>query len=455
MNEPIAKTLCPIPWIFQAVRTNGDIRVCCQANVTPNKGVIRKADGIAYNAAIDDLSESRNAELMKTIRKNMLNNKWSEECGRCQKEEENGLTSRRQYENIQWDFKLIDAMKSTNLDGSIDVDKSPVKYYDLRFGNFCNLKCRMCGPADSNSWYKDWIKLTGTNIFNDTSGDITIEEVNNKLYSKDYDWPNSEMFWIQLERNICNMAHVYFAGGEPMLIERHYNFLQKCIDSGYANNIVLEYNTNGTTFPSRVLKLWEQFKEVRLGISIDGMGSVLEYQRHPVKWSKILKNLQIVDNLPDNIKAWIAFTVTVYNVDHMIDFMKWKIEDSNFKKINNSSIKPILTHHVCHQPHHLNIRVLPQEYKEEITKKFDDFITWVENKKLDKKYLYAAKGIRNGVCNYMNNESYYDEWWLYFIEYTKNLDSIRDEDINTVVPNLGKYIGLTNANYDNTKRSNH
>jgi len=434
------KTFCPIPWIFQAVRSNGDIRVCCQANVTKNRGVVRKEDGTAYNAGIDDLSEARNAELMKDIRKNMLSSKWSEECGRCMKEEENGLTSRRQYERVQWKYSIIDALKNTKPDGSIDVKKSPTRYYDLRFGNFCNLKCRMCGPSDSNAWFEDWIKLTGKTSFNDTSGEVTIEEVNGKLCAVDFDWPNSEMFWTQLERNIQYMEHVYFAGGEPMLIERHYEFLQKCIDSGYAENIMLEYNTNGTTLPPRVVNLWKKFKEVRLGVSVDGMGAVLEYQRYPVKWNKVLKNLNTIDKLPNNIKAWIAFTVTAYNVEHMIDFMKWKIQESGWTKINNSAIKPFVTYHVAHNPPHLNIRVLPDRYKDRITQQFDNFIQWCEDENLDKKYIIAAQGIKNGVCSYMNNESYYNTHWKEFIEYSFSLDKIRGEKLIDTVPALGEYV---------------
>ena len=434
------KTFCPIPWIFQAVRSNGDIRVCCQANVTKNRGVVRKEDGTAYNAGIDDLSEARNAELMKDIRKNMLSSKWSEECGRCMKEEENGLTSRRQYERVQWKYSIIDALKNTKPDGSIDVNKSPTRYYDLRFGNFCNLKCRMCGPSDSNAWFEDWIKLTGKTSFNDTSGEVTIEEVNGKLCAVDFDWPNSEMFWTQLERNIQYMEHVYFAGGEPMLIERHYEFLQKCIDSGYAENIMLEYNTNGTTLPPRVVNLWKKFKEVRLGVSVDGMGAVLEYQRYPVKWNKVLKNLNTIDKLPNNIKAWIAFTVTAYNVEHMIDFMKWKIQESGWTKINNSAIKPFVTYHVAHNPPHLNIRVLPDRYKDRITQQFDNFIQWCKDENLDKKYIIAAQGIKNGVCSYMNNESYYNTHWKEFIEYSFSLDKIRGEKLIDTVPALGEYV---------------
>ena len=92
-----------------------------------------------------NLDEARNATLMKDMRRNMLNGVWSEECGRCRSEEESGLNSRRIYEQQQWDYTQENARNDTNLDGSINVEQVPVKYYDLRFGNFCNLKCRMCG----------------------------------------------------------------------------------------------------------------------------------------------------------------------------------------------------------------------------------------------------------------------------------------------------------------------
>ena len=136
-------TFCPIPWNFQAIRANGDVRVCCQANVTKNQGVIRKADGTAYNAGRDNLEEARNADMMKAIRINMLKGQWSDECGRCQSEESNGLVSRRSYENQQWPMDIYQVINKTNNDGSIDPKDFPVIYYDLRFGNFCNLKCRM------------------------------------------------------------------------------------------------------------------------------------------------------------------------------------------------------------------------------------------------------------------------------------------------------------------------
>lgn len=436
----MSKTFCPIPWIFQATRSNGDVRICCQANVTANKGVIRKPNGDAYNAGADDLNESRNAELMRNVRLNMLNDVWSEECGRCKSEDEAGLDSRRRYENQTWAFNIDDARAQTKLDGSIDVDKTPIRYYDLRFGNFCNLKCRMCGPSDSDAWYGDWIALTGTNKFKDTSGVITIQDINGKLKAPGFDWFNYEPFWTALEANSQNIEQVYFAGGEPMLIDRHYDFLEKCIAQGVAKNITIEYNTNMSTIPTKVLSLWTQFKKVRIGASVDGMGKVLEYQRYPAKWGKVLRNLQTIDALPDNVTAWLAFTVTAYNIAHMIDFMKWKLTQSGFKKINASLGKPIITYHVAHHPQQLNVRVLPDDMKEELTIKFNEFLTWIDDNGFAEHIRRQAKQIVSGVITYMNSESYYDKEWNNFVTYTKKLDEIRNESLLDIEPMFGKYL---------------
>jgi len=433
-------TFCPIPWNFQAIRANGDLRICCQANVTANQGVIRKPDGTAYNAGKDNLTESRNAELMKSVRVNMLNGVWSDECGRCKSEEENGLVSRRSYENEQWRYNFDKVKADTAPDGTIDPEKFPIVYYDLRFGNFCNLKCRMCGPTDSNAWYEDWMALTGNNTFKDTSGQMEIVKTKKGFEVSAFNWVENEAFWTQLEATIHNIEHVYFAGGEPMLIERHYEFLEKCIAADAAKNIVIEYNTNMSTLPSKVTTLWTKFKQVRVGASVDGMGAVVEYQRYPVKWDKIHRNLLTLDQLPPNIISWLAFTVTVYNVTHMIDFMKWKLTESGFKRINSTAKRPIITSHVAHHPKHLNIRVLPDEYKAEVTAKFQEFVEWAEASEFPKRIKSEAKIIANGVTNYMNSESYYDKHWKEFVTYTTKLDEIRGESFLTVVPDLEKYI---------------
>lgn len=432
-------TFCPIPWIFQAVRANGDIRVCCQANITKNQGVVKHLDGSNFNAGVDSLDDARNAPLMRTIRKNMLNGIWSDECGRCKQEEEAGLNSRRKYENDSWNYSIDSARAVTLEDGQLDTSQQPVIYYDLRFGNFCNLKCRMCGPTDSTAWYDDWVKMNG-NKFKDTTGIIEIKtDSKGKYFTTEFDWHASEVFWNQLESNAHYVQHVYMAGGEPLLIERHFQFLQRCIDNNTAKNIILEYNTNMSTVPPTISRMWTSFKQVRIGASVDGMGAVQEYHRYPITWEKTLKNLQVVDSLPSNISAWLAFTVTVYNVHHMVDFMKWKLQHSNFSKINSTKRRPIITHHVAHNPKHLNIRVLPDSEKEIVKDKFNNFVLWVEVNQYPDYVIEQARSISNSIIKYMESDSYHAEFWQYFKDYTVNLDALRGQSIKTSIPELAKF----------------
>jgi hypothetical protein len=427
-------TFCPIPWIFQAVRNNGDIRICCQANVTDNQGVIRKEDGTPYNAGRDDMELARNATLMKEVRKNMLSGEWSQECGRCKSEEDSGLNSRRQYELANWNFSLDQAKSITDIEGSIDQPK--LKYYDLRFGNLCNLACRMCGPTDSHTWYEQWTQYHQSDSYQDTHGVVNlIRNEKGRLSTEDYDWHGSETFWEQIESNIPNIEHVYMAGGEPMMIERHYEFLQKCIDSGNSKSIIIEYNTNMTNLPNRVLDMWTKFKQVRIGASIDGIGEVLEYQRWPIKWSQAYKNLLKLDSYAEennNIIAWLACTVTAYNVWHIPEFMLWKLNESGFKKINSTKKRPIITHHVAHGPKRVNIRLLPKELKTELSAHYADHI-----KKLPSSVYENGKGILDSILNYANSHDYSDKV-SEFVKFTKYLDNVRNQDVLKIVPQYNK-----------------
>lgn len=437
----MSKTFCPIPWNFQAVRNNGDIRICCQANVTENQGVVRHADGTPYNAGRDDMESARNAGLMCEVRKNMLSGVWSQECGRCQQEEAAGLNSRRQYELDNWkEFTIDKAIKVTQADGTLKDTK--LEYYDLRFGNLCNLACRMCGPTDSHTWYEQWTDYHGSTEYSDTHGVVKlIRNEKGRLTTNDYDWHDSETFWQQLEENIPNIKHVYMAGGEPMMIERHYEFLQKCIDMDHSKKMILEYNTNMSNLPNRVLDMWTHFKQVRVGASIDGIEEMLEYQRWPLKWPQAYRNLKKLDDyaqIHSNIFAWLACTVTAYNIWHIPKFMKWKLQDSGFKKINSSKKRPIITHHVAHGPKRVNVRILPAHIKQKITVYYS---TCIDEFKLEFPHDIAdsAENILNGIVKYMNDADYSDRL-SEFIKFTKYLDNARGQTLINVVPEYSELI---------------
>ena len=181
-----SKTFCILPWINISTRANGDLRVCCHANQGPTRGIYKKEDGTNYNLHRDNITDAINSPLAKDIRKTMLDGDWHEECVRCLREETAGMKSRRINdgerfaEHITWE----DAVEHTSEDGTIDLEHIKQTYYDIRLGNFCNLKCRMCSPMDSSAWYEDYVKMWGTNKFKDTQGTVEMYKNDKGKYYK-------------------------------------------------------------------------------------------------------------------------------------------------------------------------------------------------------------------------------------------------------------------------------
>ena len=138
----MSKTFCILPWMHLATTSTGNLRVCC--NSVPGKNLIAKEDGTPYKLNKDSLEEAWNSEVYKTIRKQMLDGERPEMCTRCFREEDAGIHSARQAWNEKW---KKDIKYTVNAPFSI-------KYVDLRLGNLCNLKCRMCNPYSSNQTKK-------------------------------------------------------------------------------------------------------------------------------------------------------------------------------------------------------------------------------------------------------------------------------------------------------------
>ena len=119
----MSKTFCPLPWIFQAVRSNGDLRLCAQSNAGEGRGLLKKEDGSIYNAGKDSLKLARNSRTLKQTRLDMLKGKNPPSCLRCEREDKSGVVSRRQIEKELWKkvFSVDKARKLTKKDGSINI----------------------------------------------------------------------------------------------------------------------------------------------------------------------------------------------------------------------------------------------------------------------------------------------------------------------------------------------
>jgi len=437
MSECANKAWCPLPWMGLNVRNNGDVRVCCNANVSVNQGLVSKDDGTYYNLGKDEIQDFRNADLMKEIRLAMLNGEYHESCIRCKRETESGMQARADWERDIWKDVITEesAKQLTAEDGSINTDENPIKYMDLRFGNLCNLKCRMCGPTDSNMWYEDTVKLWGPQ-YTDSGQKIKLVKNTKGKHEPDtdiYSWYDNKNFWNDLENEIPNIERLYIVGGEPLMIDQHYEFLQKCIDANRAGKIVIEYNTNITNIPERAWNIWKHFQRIQIGMSVDAVGSINDYIRNPSKWWKIEENMRKLDNAEGDFKIWWAATIQAYNLIHLPETMMWKIKQ-NFKRINKHiDYKSVISPHPLHNPKFLNIKIFPKESKEWITNYFEEWKeraqTEIDND-LNRKHFCK---VLDTYIKYMWAEDYSDQLEKFWY-YTKTLDASRKENLKDVSP---------------------
>jgi sulfatase maturation enzyme AslB (radical SAM superfamily) len=438
-------TFCPLPWNSINLRNNGDLRICCNTNsYSPKKGIMRKDDGTPYNAGKDDWNEARNASLLKEVRASMLKGEWNPECERCRQEETNGIRSRREYEAEDWgkwlgNFIDLEKAKSmTEEDGTLDTSKQDINFIDIRYGNFCNLKCRMCGPTDSHQWYNDFVELRNTTSYMDTHDKVQlVKNQDGRWTTGQYDWfQNNDKYWENFEKYATTAHKLYIVGGEPLIIDEHLESIERLVASGNAKNIRLEYNTNLTILPNKLVKLWENFKEIRIGASIDGIGEVFNYQRTPANFDQVYNNMMKLNNNENiKLKAWFALTVTPYNVFHFPEFMKWKLTMSGLTKFNpTKDYRPIVSHHMCHAPKHFNIKVLPAHLKQQVVEHYQMYIDWINSTDMTDHVKKEFIKISNGVTKFMNSEDYSDQWLNEFITFTNKVDALRGQDIRTIVP---------------------
>jgi organic radical activating enzyme len=244
-----------------------------------------------------------NQEPYRNLRKNMLAGTPSKECSKCYEQERNGFISMRNSTNKNFGqhIAIVDQTKS---DGEFEDFK--LRYYDIRFSNLCNFTCRTCGGWFSSSWYTEEEELYGK-----------------RSYPKIMFAGRTETdMWEQLEPHIPYLEQVYFAGGEPMMMEEHYRILKELVKREMFD-VKLIYNTNFsrlTLKDDNVLDYWKLFSNVSIGASLDGMGAKAEYIRKGTKWDQIVRNReQMIERCP-NTDFYVSSTVSLYNALHVSDF---------------------------------------------------------------------------------------------------------------------------------------
>jgi len=391
-------TFCILPWIHIATTSTGNYRFCC--NSTPGKNTIRDENNKEYKIHRSSPDVVWNAPDYKNLRKQMLTGEKPKVCVRCWREEASGIKSARLSYNDQYANHINEAIASTSEDGT-----APLKavYVDLRLGNLCNLKCRMCNPWSSNQWIEEWNNLTSYD-----GKDIEQEE---KDRLSNMDWPQNPKLWKHLMTVIDTVEEIYLTGGEPTLALEQYKLFDRCIELDKAKDITLKYNTNLTNIPPKMVEYWKHFKKIKINASIDAYDELNRYIRYPTNWKSVNKNLSAFYEMEKQgkMRVQVHTTVQIYNILDLNKLFEYTEKFGYFPYLN------ILNH-----PDYLNVRVLPDNLKQIAVKRLEP---WVNKPKV------------KGLIDYMMAE----DWTKHtskFIEYTAEVDKSRNQSLENVVPLL-------------------
>ena len=395
-----SSSFCMYPWIHMHAYPTGAAHLCCMTEMEHSIGDMRK----------NTIKEIWNQLPMREARKSMLADQSVPACNRCYEQEATGMVSGRMSANKHHGHHIA-RVHETQPDGTLD--RFEMTYWDIRFSNLCNLSCRTCGHIFSSSWYQDQAKLAGP----------AWKKVNKVL---NYAGRFETDAWDQLVGHIEHVEQIYFAGGEPLLMEEHYKILDELVRRKKFD-VRLIYNTNFTHTDLKgqsVFEYWKQFDSVAVGASLDAAGNYGEYIRKGTDWAVIEKNRRNMLEICPRVDFYISPTLSIMNAWHLPDFHKSWVEKGLIKPQD-------LNVNILQDPPHFRIDIAPKEYKQQLEQKYLDHLTWLE----PQDHLgRASQGFRSAVTfmNTTDNTHLISKFW----DKTNQLDNIRNENILDVIPEL-------------------
>ena len=395
--------------VFKGLRysTSGDVAFCCKSELW-----LDDKDGNKCRIHTHDFNAALNGKLATEIRNDLENGIKHANCKKCWDEEAAGIPSKRVLDNS----RAIDYWGQEYLD---DKTVEPA-IVELNLGTLCNLKCRICGPWSSSRWVEEHFAMTqGNNPNPDAKQDYM-------LMVKDWqgNYEDDSPAWEHIEKSLPYLKQIDMYGGEPFLVENQWKMLKRSIELGYSKDQILHFNTNATQFNPSHIELLKQFKKVLISLSIDGIGKRFEYQRHPAKWSLVENNIRkflSLQNDNNNIQVSVCLTVNTLNIYYLEETLKYFAQIGLEYNIN-----------LLHKPPHYNIKNIPKEIKQQITKYYVSILETISDE-------YMRQKIHH-VLDFMNTNQTDDSSWNEFFVNTKLKDSYRKENFKETFPEFCKLI---------------
>jgi pyruvate-formate lyase-activating enzyme len=360
--------------------------------------------GRKFELSTADFADIQNSDHMRGLREEFLAGNKPQTCRKCWNEERGGRTSKRMH--------TLDRLKHSIAHTEWTADAKPLMFLDLKLGNICNLKCRICGSWSSSQFAAEEI------------AQLPPEE---KKKSHAYTmlragaWPRENtQFWQQIDSVLNDIRYIEFTGGEPFMIEEHFAMLQGIVDRGIAHQVEIHYNTNGTQYPEAAEAIWRHFKTVEIAFSLDDVGERFEYQRTNAVWADVCANLDRFRDLKEihpNIELQVCTTVNVFNVRYLGDIAAWL--ERNRKSFT------FVYWNMMHDAWYFSIACLPDRVKRAIT----EYLNGVDT-------IYRSEFDR--IRDFMNSGASTDG----FMTRMKiaDLDRKRNQDLQAVAPELAELI---------------
>lgn len=342
MNIPHPK-FCVLPWVSIETSPVGTVRPCCLAEeeLTDNAGD-------KFNLATAEFGAIQNSDSMRRLRQEFLDRHQPQTCRKCWREERAGRTSKRMHT-----LDRLKHMLSHETDWTIDA--KPLMFLDLKLGNICNLKCRICGSWSSSTFATEELAQL----------DKSEDRKSNHHYHmlKQGAWPRENpRFWTEIDQVSDQIRYIEFTGGEPFMIQEHFDLLQGLVDRGIAGGIEIHYNTNGTQYPEHAAEIWKHFRLVEIAVSIDDVGARFEYQRSNAVWTEVVDNIarfKTLRNNYSNIQLQFCCTVNVFNVYYLSELARFVYaQDFDYVYWN-----------MMHEAYYFSVSTLPEQAKSAITMK--------------------------------------------------------------------------------------
>jgi len=338
--------VCVLPWVSLEASPIGTVRPCCLADdeIVDNTG----EKFLLASAKFEDI---QNSQHMQRLRQDFLDGKKPQTCRKCWNEEESGRTSKRMH--------TLNRLKHLLPTQTWTSDAKPLMFLDLKLGNICNLKCRICGSWSSSTFAVEEI-----------AHDFSINRKKSFHYQmlKAGAWPrDNAQFWNQIEESLNDIRYIEFTGGEPFMIAEHFDMLQGIVDRGISHQVEIHYNTNGTQYPARAEEIWKHFKTVEIAFSIDDVKERFEYQRTNAVWADVIANIALFKKMRDrlqNIQLQVCSTVNVFNVSYLDDLATW-IDQQGFD---------FIYWNIMHDAWYLSISRLPNSAKTIIKNCVEQFV---------------------------------------------------------------------------------